>query len=224
MRHGLRLDRDPRASWSDREARPYDTPLADGALPAAAADALRPLGLATIASSPFRRCLQTAGAVARGLGVAGVRVSSDLGELMVAVRRDAPACGRLDPLDDAAVAAALGDGVALAARGGDGPPWDEAPDDGARRFVAAVRALAAAHGRLLVVTHGDLVGAAAQAFAGRVAYDVPECGFLAFDASAGLDGAAAILAADRVLLLDGAASDGSDGSDGSAGSDGGDAG
>ena len=136
MRHGLRLDRDPRASWADREARPYDTPLADGALPAAAADALRPLGLGTIASSPFRRCLQTAGAVARGLGVAGVRVSSDLGELMVAVRRDAPACGRLEPLDDAAVAAALGDGVALAARGGGGdPPWDEAPDVGARRFV-----------------------------------------------------------------------------------------
>ena len=135
MRHGLRLDRDPRASWADREARPYDTPLADGALPAAAADALRPLGLATIASSPFRRCLQTAGAVARGLGVAGVRVSSDLGELMVAVRRDAPACGRLEPLDDAAVAAALGDGVALAARCGDDVPWDEAPDDGARRFV-----------------------------------------------------------------------------------------
>ena len=58
----------------------------------------------------------------------------------------------------------------------------------------------------------------------QVAYDVPECGFLAFDASAGLDGAAAILAADRVLLLDGAASDGSDGSAGSDGGDGGDAG
>ena len=337
MRHGLRLDRDPRASWADREARPYDTPLADGALPAAAADALRPLGLATIASSPFRRCLQTSGAVARGLGVAGVRVSSDLGELMVAVRRDAPACGRLEPLDDAAVAAALGDGVALAARGGDGPPWDEAPDDGARRLVTspgpnlpyfdarapprlgrapARRGASARRDRATrpnagrsdsrpwkarrdrsprrsrrsersrrptagssssrtatssaprrrpsrgaspparssagedgaALRNGSVASTPIRPACGRlrrprraldaletvedargeastsaqVAYDVPECGFLAFDASAGLDGAAAILAADRVLLLDGAASDGSDGSDGGAGSDGSD--
>jgi hypothetical protein len=46
-----------------------------------------------IISSPFRRCLQTAGIVARELGLTSVDVHCGLGEAMAMVQR----CGWPDP-------------------------------------------------------------------------------------------------------------------------------
>lgn len=112
MRHSLRLDvyaaeRIPtspelQAAWPDRASRPFDTPLLPGdeavARARAAAAEMTARGsdgtstelVAVIVSSPFRRCLQTAGIVARELGVARVHVDLALGEMMHHVTRMLP--------------------------------------------------------------------------------------------------------------------------------------
>jgi hypothetical protein len=112
MRHSLRLDvyaaeRIPsspelQAAWPDRATRPFDTPLLPGdeavARARAAAAEMTARGgdcastelVAVIVSSPFRRCLQTAGIVARELGVARVHVDLALGEMMHHVTRMLP--------------------------------------------------------------------------------------------------------------------------------------
>jgi hypothetical protein len=88
--------------------RPYDTPITDLELPAAAAQAVERSGVLLlqtvpqndaqndallqsrehimIVSSPFRRCLQTAGEVARQLQIDEVYVHLQLGERMDKVR------------------------------------------------------------------------------------------------------------------------------------------
>lgn len=112
MRHSMRLDvyaaeRIPsspelQAAWPDRAARPFDTPLLPGdeavdrARAAAAemtvrgGDSASTELVAVIVSSPFRRCLQTAGIVARELGIARVHVDLALGEMMCHVTRMLP--------------------------------------------------------------------------------------------------------------------------------------
>jgi hypothetical protein len=112
MRHSMRLDvyaaeRIPtspelQAAWPDRVTRPFDTPLLPGgeavARARAAAAEMTARGgdsasaelVAVIVSSPFRRCLQTAGIVARELGVARVHVDLALGEMMHHVTRMLP--------------------------------------------------------------------------------------------------------------------------------------
>ena len=54
---------------------------------------------------------------------------------------------------------------------------------GTGRFLDALAALRAAHPRLLVVTHGDLLAAAVSSYLGEdvLAYDVEECGYLVFE-------------------------------------------
>ena len=56
---------DRRCHWTDRDERPYDPPIVDWQLPAVQAQSLKAFGIQRIVSSPFRRCLQTAGVVAR---------------------------------------------------------------------------------------------------------------------------------------------------------------
>lgn len=205
MRHSVRLDADPDATWGDRETRPYDSPIVDSELPGAAAARLEALGLTAIASSPFRRCLETAGVVARALGIGAVHVHFGLGELMHQVRACARGFERVEeleelvPLSDADADAALGAGVALASRVSGDVEWREGVDAGQARFLAALRGLAADHARLLVVTHGDLLAAAAADFLGpdAVVYDVRECGTLTID----VGGSPALRGSDRVLML-----------------------
>lgn len=201
MRHSVRVDIDEEASWLDQSTRPYDSPISDPELPVRTAASLQRFGIGAIASSPFRRCLETAGHVARTLGVEGVSTHFGLGELMHQVRRSSasyPDVDRLTPLDDAAAAEALGQSVSLSEAVVGDVAWDESVDDGLRRFLDALGELRAKHDRLLVVTHGDCVAAAATAlFGGRVVvYGVEECGFLAADASGTLVSSA------RVLMLD----------------------
>lgn len=97
MRHGRRLDslgrdiagmRTSRVQWADADKRPWDTPIDDPEGPAAAAAALQEhYRVVCIISSPFRRCLQTAGQAALACGLGCVRVHNELGEVMYAVRK-----------------------------------------------------------------------------------------------------------------------------------------
>jgi hypothetical protein len=94
MRHSVRADSKAGAAWTDCDSRPFDPPIIDTELPKRAAlELARALGgseirrAIRIVSSPFRRCLQTAGIVARALKVATVDVHFSLGEAMVHVAR-----------------------------------------------------------------------------------------------------------------------------------------
>ena len=72
MRHSERLDQLPEfdnADWLDQNTRPFDTPISDFQLPRSQADKLRAFEIECVVSSPFRRCLQTAGEVCRTLGI-----------------------------------------------------------------------------------------------------------------------------------------------------------
>ncbi|KAJ1445704.1 hypothetical protein M885DRAFT_291509 [Pelagophyceae sp. CCMP2097] len=90
MRHSVRVDADEAATWDDRHIRPYDTPISDFGLPLREAAKLRTYGVVAIVSSPFRRCLQTAGVLARALKVDAVTVHDGLGELMHQVEKRGP--------------------------------------------------------------------------------------------------------------------------------------
>ena len=82
-----------RCAWPDRHERPYDPPIVDWSLPAAQADTLQAFGITRMISSPFRRCLQTAGVLARALQLERVEVHRGLGEAMAMVQR----CGWPSP-------------------------------------------------------------------------------------------------------------------------------
>ncbi len=75
-------------AWPDQDARPYDTPISDFDHPRRAAEQLKAYGFTRIVSSPFRRCLQTAAAVAAELGVEVVDVHKGIGEAMAQVKRN----------------------------------------------------------------------------------------------------------------------------------------
>ena len=74
MRHSERLDdvsedfaSIPASIWPDKTERPYDTPISNTDLPREAAMKLRKYAITKVVSSPFRRCLQTAGIVVWGI-------------------------------------------------------------------------------------------------------------------------------------------------------------
>lgn len=75
-------------AWPDQDVRPYDTPISDFDHPRRAAEQLKAYGFTRIISSPFRRCLQTAAAVAAELGVEVVDVHKGVGEAMAQVKRN----------------------------------------------------------------------------------------------------------------------------------------
>ena len=175
MRHSLRLDADPSAPWSDKATRPFDTPLVpvfglDKAR--AAASGLPPVQ--RIVSSPMRRCLQTAGEVARTLGISEVQVDMALVETMAwAVRSMQDVPKYLSMLNVQEMQEALGEGVALGTTTG---TLVAVADDRAatKRFQSVIQASASG---TLLVSHGDAVDAAA-ALVGMLVYDVPECSWI----------------------------------------------
>mmetsp|Transcript_54096 Transcript_54096/g.65309 ORF Transcript_54096/g.65309 Transcript_54096/m.65309 type:complete len:263 (-) Transcript_54096:751-1539(-) len=103
MRHSERLD--DRAMnfteiseeiWPDKMTRPYDPPISDDRrdpsyrgreLATEATAKLTAYDIARVVTSPFRRCIQTAAIVARGLGVSRVEVDPRLGEHVDAAMR-----------------------------------------------------------------------------------------------------------------------------------------
>lgn len=209
MRHGLRLDdydfdaSGGPALWPDRSQRPYDTPICDVELPrtrfaelraALAAGGRAPI--TAIFSSPFRRCLQTAGICALEARVSRVSVDAQFSESMHAVRRICKKAAmstppeRLVVLDALERAEAVGAGVVVedapSAAACVVPPWIERPEDAAARFSAAILAARAAVrrddacGSVLVVSHGDALSAAA-ALAKCIVYSTPECSWVEID-------------------------------------------
>jgi broad specificity phosphatase PhoE len=194
MRHSRRLDEDSAATWVDKATRPYDTPIADRDLPVATATELRARGIpvSAIVSSPFRRCLNTAGEVARTLGIREVSVDMALAEMMEQVRLTLARCGSaataVEYLDEAAMQAELGDGVALAGVTGVAPPLAELASQTVARYNAVVssRLTAAATTdaptAVLLVTHGYCINAAGSA-RGLLVYAVPECSWVVVDAT-----------------------------------------
>ena len=88
LRHSVRADKEGEA-WADAETRTWDPPLSEAKGWAVAAEQvdtiarlLRSHGLTTVWSSPYVRCLQTAGVLLRRLGLpwTALRVNLGLGE------------------------------------------------------------------------------------------------------------------------------------------------
>jgi len=209
MRHSARLDMlgdgfEPPLPWDDKVERPWDCPIWDFELPARTAEALAPCGITVVYSSPFRRCLQTAGVVAASLGVRAVTVHAGVGEVMEAARSctdEAAAAAQIDSGGKAYLLpkAACADLVRSASGGAaelavpffappDVPPWDETRAESVQRLSGVLASLYAAHrakgGSVVVVTHGDALAAAAEAICGGevVLYEVAFCGAAVFDA------------------------------------------
>lgn len=183
IRHSVRLDESEGAEWVDRAERPYDTPVSDLELPRRQAEALRRFGFGRVISSPFRRCLQTAAAIARVLDIGTVDVDLELGEAMAHVKKGGwpSADHELSYLSEESMRALLleQDGVALGAITGEKPQLGQ---NDAERFRGAVRRLRAQEGPgLLLVTHGDAIGQAVELLMGQTVVDVAFCGWVAFE-------------------------------------------
>ena len=147
-------------------------------------------------SSPFRRCLQTAGAVARAAGLSSVTVHLGLGEETCSVSEELAVKGLSTEgvadgsgdlyLSIAAQDEALGDGVAHV-NGGTPHPFDATFEDALDRIAAAIGEIAARHpkGGVVMVSHGF----AFQAIGSRllkpaVALKYRDyCGYAVFDGS-----------------------------------------
>ena len=218
MRHSARLDLTPEgqikaseAQWTDREDRPWDPPIFDFNLPSNIAEAeLADLSdTLVIYSSPFRRCLQTAGVVASKLKKNCIWVHPGLGEIMAKVR--AEACdmpiveggnrvngwyllSRAEWLD---VVSEASNGyvtsvVPIDKISGEIPVWSESYSESMERLATISSKLQEDHmtrgENVLLVTHGDALNATMQYFCGQLcaAYDVNYCGMLVFDSGESL--------------------------------------
>lgn len=207
MRHSKRLDANGHASiaedaWPDRPVRPYDSPIADHELPRAAALQLRTRGFDSfdaIVSSPYRRCLQTAGILAQELGIRRLIIDNRLGEDLNAADRCWGAAGMAIgeysymSAEEAAQWALVdesgaGEGLVHVTWRRDAHSVLTQPDDLHARVrllprvcAEALRVCRGSALALLVVTHGDVINGFAPAFdwspdIGR--YRAEECGWL----------------------------------------------
>ncbi len=181
--------------WPDKTQRPYDSPIVDTNLPAEQAKELSRLGMGSqtcILCSPFRRCLQTAGVVARTLGVASVTVHLEVGERMDKVRKEITeltlanelesdgTLGNSQPapvfsyLQEEGMREALGEGVQLECVVGEQPPQDESGVEAKQRFIttiAKVREEQLRESPVLVVAHGDTLDAAGESLASQIVFE-----------------------------------------------------
>lgn len=183
MRHSTRLDMsDPDSSWSDKVDRPYDTPISDIPLAESAAEQLKLYGINVIITSPLRRCIQTAGIVARALGVRSVVVDFRLTEVMHSVR--ATGVTSMSYLSDEEIANELGDSVSVSdINRGNAPPFDEEISDSLNRYKVTFIALAKkyANTNALCISHGNAVEICGSNFLlpPVLPVEVNECGFIA---------------------------------------------
>lgn len=148
IRHGDRVDFAD-LDWARTALRPHDPGLSDEgvAQARAAASRLAGEGIARIFSSPYLRCVETAGHIARAAGVS-VSLEPGLGELQhpdwgpgLADMLSARELERFAPIDEA-----------YASRFAPRPP--ETIADAFARSAHAARALATTHeGPLLLVSH-----------------------------------------------------------------------
>lgn len=180
--------------WPDRAQRPYDSPIVDTDLPARQAKELSRFGMGSetlILCSPFRRCLQTAGVVARTLGVVSVTVHLEVGERMDKVRKEIAELALLNEqesdgalgskptpvfsyLGEEAMREALGEGVTLERTIGEQPPQEESGVEAKQRFIstiAKVREEKLRESPVLVVAHGDTLDAAGESLASQIVFE-----------------------------------------------------
>lgn len=180
--------------WPDRALRPYDSPIVDTDLPARQAKELSRLGMGSetlILCSPFRRCLQTAGVVARTLGVGSVTVHLEVGERMDKVRKEIAELALVNEqesdgalgnkptpvfsyLGEEAMCEALGAGVELERIVGEQPPQEESGVEAKQRFIATiakVREEKLRESPVLVVAHGDTLDAAGESLASQIVFE-----------------------------------------------------
>jgi broad specificity phosphatase PhoE len=211
MRHSARLDVDmdevSNASsssdahmpkWNDRKNRPYDTPISDCDLPVEQAAALMGNGyeFATIVCSPFRRCLQTAGVVARTLGMEHVVVHKDFGERMDKVRQECKSAAtdmenhsagaHFSLLSKSQMELELGEGVSASALIGEEPPWDESSEESKRRYMSALYCACEKYlpsGNILIVAHGDTLNTIGEVLGRVVIFEAGYCAWAIFDVS-----------------------------------------
>ena len=183
MRHSVRLDTtDPEASWADMAERPYDAPISNCELPQTAAEELKPFGIGVIVSSPFRRCLQTAGIVSRALGIRRVAIDFRLSEVMHSVR--GAGVTFVEYLSDEDMSNELGDHVdILDINRIEAPPFDEDISDSLTRYKSAFTSLSKqyADSTVLCVSHGNAVEIYGSSYMWPpvLPVEVSECGFIA---------------------------------------------
>jgi len=221
MRHSVRLDDDDAATWEDKEARPYDTPIKDLELPVQQAQELLKHKLGSfnlLVCSPFRRCLETMAIVVASLldsstTAPPLRVDKTFGEKMHSVRSlqaqewgtRRPADGvveylREDEQSNILSSKSGGKLSVIEAQDGVMPPPDEEARDGTQRYIDHLRAIrdtkCQAGEKVLVVAHGDTVDAAVRAFTDETVYIAEECCWVAF--SFGEGGVATRVASNRI--------------------------
>lgn len=183
MRHGVRVDiKDPDVSWSDKNDRPYDPPITDFQLVEDTSELLREFRIDVIVSSPFRRCVQTAGVVARALGISNVVIEFGLSEVMNSVRNTG--VSSMTYLSDDEMASELGSDVAISEINRDSAPsFDEEVSDSLRRYKRTIVSVARKYtGKsVLCVTHGNAVEICGSNYMQppMLPVEVNECGFIA---------------------------------------------
>jgi broad specificity phosphatase PhoE len=157
MRHGPRLDEDPNASWEDKNNRPYDPPLRDLTAPLEQIDILRSYNITVVVSSPFRRCLQTAGIICRALRISSLVIDYGFSEVMHSVR--STGVSNVSFLSSEEILAVIGDSVEVAAVRGAPPPFNEAIEDSLSRYNATIKRVVEdfSQSSILCVSHGNAV-------------------------------------------------------------------
>ena len=209
MRHSARVDNpddlakadptDPRLKWDDEEERPYDTPICDFDLPRDQAAKLHEFGFTRVVSSPFRRCLQTAGIVAQELGITTVDVHLGIGEAMAQVKRngwpDDPE-HELTYLTKEGMEAAVkkapgatGSGLRLGTVHGNKPKFG---DDDVQRIRDVLGKMCNeltssddAGGKVLLVTHGDVLAQWVDMAKRETVLQCDYCGFVVYGLESG---------------------------------------
>jgi broad specificity phosphatase PhoE len=183
MRHGVRVDiKDPDASWSDKNERPYDPPITDIQLAEETAGMLREYGIDVIISSPFRRCIQTSGVMARVLGVSSIVIDFGLSEVMNSVRNTG--VSSMTYLSDDDIIRELDGAASIADINRDCmPPFDEEVSGTLMRYKESLKTIAKkfAGKSVLCVTHGNAVEICGSNYMQppMLPVEVNECGFIA---------------------------------------------
>jgi len=191
MRHSVRVDKFEGGVWADQAQRPYDSPISDYELPQEQALILKQYNIKRIVSSPFRRCIQTAGVIADVLEIGEVQVHTSLGEVMNKVKAQLDSQG----LDSSSFHYLDSDGMQLAAGKAsikmlsDDAPLDtsELIDESLNRFRECFELMgeqvSSDGASTLLVTHGDAINTFVQLFLGtnHLAYDTDECCWVAVD-------------------------------------------
>lgn len=198
LRHSERKDYvDPSYRSSEEgQAWPYDAPLTEAGVELArtvarelaeVSDGKLQANFVAIASSPYRRCLETAAEVAKLLDLP-VLIDQEIGEVrerampsdMEAHRRGVELAKLVDDLGIRPLNPELEDGSLKVF--GKQPPWPESLEDAKSRYIVRIetyiRQSAEQQQNLILVTHADAVGAALVMFE-RGGADVQKMDFCA---------------------------------------------